>query len=252
MKIDKTTFETHAVLTLKGEFDTFYCPKLQEEIESLIASGIHRVALNLRLVKFINSTALGAIIKAHKRLKAEGGDLVLTKASPFCRDIITKLGIDRVVPMFEDEEAAEQHLLATLPGEEPGEIDDTSVIFSVDDGRQKLLKGRRHGIATVSNVDATQIQFIWDAKRHGHGKPQVDELFQKGSTIRTKFQLKLFKKGFFELRSAVTEVADRRDGTFKVTATFQDLSDGDRLALSQFESDMAYLKTQIKDATTKA
>jgi hypothetical protein len=121
-----------------------------------------------------------------------------------------------------------------------------------DQARQKLLKGRSHGIATVSNVDAQQIQFIWDAKRHGHERQDVIELFGKGSTIRTKFQLKLFKKGFFELNAVVNELADRRDGTYKVTGTFKDLSDGDRVALSQFESDMAYLKTQVKDATTKA
>ena len=60
--------ENHAILHLRGEFDTYYVPRLQEEVEGLIKVGVKRAVLNLRLVKFINSTALGAIIKAAKQL----------------------------------------------------------------------------------------------------------------------------------------------------------------------------------------
>ncbi len=68
MKIDKSLYEDYAVLTLKGEFDTFYCPVLMEEVDSLVERGVNHLILNMRLVKFINSTALGAIIKAAKQV----------------------------------------------------------------------------------------------------------------------------------------------------------------------------------------
>ena len=32
MKIDKTLNDDYAILTLKGEFDTFYCPALMHEV----------------------------------------------------------------------------------------------------------------------------------------------------------------------------------------------------------------------------
>ena len=41
--------------------------------ETLVERGVNHLILDLRLVKFINSTALGAVIKAHKRCRAEGG-----------------------------------------------------------------------------------------------------------------------------------------------------------------------------------
>ena len=36
MKIDKSLYDDYATLTLKGEFDTFYCPALMDEVEDLL------------------------------------------------------------------------------------------------------------------------------------------------------------------------------------------------------------------------
>ena len=52
-------------------------------IAALIERGTNHLLLDMRLVKFINSTALGAIIRVHKRCKAEGGELVISQPSSF-------------------------------------------------------------------------------------------------------------------------------------------------------------------------
>ncbi|MEO0663577.1 MAG: STAS domain-containing protein [Planctomycetota bacterium] len=54
MHISVEPGERHVVLHLRGEFDTYYCHLLDEEIEQTLQSGIQHVVLNLRLVKFIN------------------------------------------------------------------------------------------------------------------------------------------------------------------------------------------------------
>ena len=91
MHITVEPSDNHVILHLRGEFDTYYCPMLQEEIDAVQRGGVHRVVLNLRMVKFINSTALGAIIKASKALSSEGGRLVISRpcllyTSPSPRD----------------------------------------------------------------------------------------------------------------------------------------------------------------------
>ena len=106
MNIDKSLHDDYAILTLKGEFDTFYCPALIAEVDDLIERGVSHLVLNMRLVKFINSTALGAIIKAHKRCRAEEGELVIAQPSPFVRDVITKVGIDKLIDLHSDAEGA--------------------------------------------------------------------------------------------------------------------------------------------------
>src|SRR5690242_14344943 len=112
MHISVEPRDDFAILHLRGEFDTYYVPLLQNEIEALGKAGIHRVVLNLRLVKFINSTALGAIIKSSKMLAAKGGKLVVSRPSAFCRDIFEKVGLDRVVGVFATDEEASDYLLA--------------------------------------------------------------------------------------------------------------------------------------------
>ena len=135
MQITAEPREDYTILHLRGEFDTYYCPYLLQEIETLQGAGVKRIALNLRLVKFINSTALGAIIKASTTLQAAGGRLAIARPSVFVRDIMEKVGLDRVVPIFDSDEDAGRHLVATAPvrgrssSEESVLDDESSVLF---------------------------------------------------------------------------------------------------------------------------
>ncbi|MEM8713681.1 MAG: STAS domain-containing protein [Planctomycetota bacterium] len=137
MHITAEPGDSHVVLHLRGEFDTFYCHLLEEEIAAVQKSGIQLVVLNLRLVKFINSTALGAIIKASKALTKDGGMLVISRPSAFCRDIIEKVGLNRVVPVAETDEEGITMLMEKAKPEAavdgPAEEDPSSVIFRMVD-----------------------------------------------------------------------------------------------------------------------
>ena len=39
-RLDTTLTDDYAVLTLKGEFDTFHCPRFQEEIEDILERDV--------------------------------------------------------------------------------------------------------------------------------------------------------------------------------------------------------------------
>jgi anti-anti-sigma factor len=249
MKIDKSLHDDHAVLTLKGEFDTFYCPALQQEVESLVERGISHLVLDLRLVKFINSTALGAIIKAHKRCRAEGGELVLAQPSNFVRDIVRKVGIDKLVPMFETDQEATKAIIKLLnqrelAGEAP--VDQEKVLLTFpDEIRNKMLAGKKTLLGTIANVDSSKITFSWNGGKQGISADQARQLFFKDSEVNLKFQVRMLKKTFFEVAGKVTSVETTGDGGVKVGVSFTKIADADRAALGQFADDMAYLKRQL-------
>ncbi len=146
MNLDTTLPDDYAILTLKGEFDTFHGPRFQEEIDDTIEKGVSYLILNMRLVKFINSTALGAIIKATKTLKAHEGQLVLSNPSSFVKDIVNKLGIDQLVPVFDDEESALRHVIKSLNAMEMAEgsqlREEKVLITFPDDTRNKQIGGK--------------------------------------------------------------------------------------------------------------
>src|SRR5258708_5100665 len=134
MQISVEPREDYAILHLRGEFDTYYVPALQQEIDQLGKSGIHKAVLNLRLVRFINPTALGAVIKSSKQLAQKGGKLVISRPSTFCRDIFEKVGLDRVVPVFDSDEAATAALKqggnARAQAAEDSQDNPSSVLFT--------------------------------------------------------------------------------------------------------------------------
>lgn len=203
----------------------------------------------MRMVKFVNSTALGAVIKAYKRCKAEGGELVIGQPSTFVKKVVSQLGIDQLVPMFDTEEAAVKHLVQSLnqrelAGDAPVDEEKVLVTFP-DDTRNAQIGGKKALVGTMCNVDGARLQFLWNGKRHGFNRTQAQQLFYKDSDVGLKFQVKLFKKGFFELNATVVETQAAGSDDVRVTAAYKNVSDSDRAALSQFAADMEFLKRQI-------
>ena len=78
------------------------------------ASGIDCVVLDLWMVRLMTSTALGAIVDSSKAVAADGGELVVSRPSEFCRNIIESVGLERLVSVFDTNEAAVTHLLSRL------------------------------------------------------------------------------------------------------------------------------------------
>src|SRR5688572_32191913 len=249
MQIDIQEHDDYAILSPKGELDIAVVPDFQEKLENLIQRGISCLVLNFRLVRFINSTALGAIIKAHKRCKTEGGDLVLAKASPFVREIVKKLGIDQLVPLFEDEEQAVKHLIKLQNAREfspQAALGEGKVLVSfTDETRRKQVGNNKALVGRVSNVDGNRVQFLWAGRAQGLSPDQARVLFAKGTQAELRFQLKLVKKGYIDATAEFLEAERAGDEDVKVTAQFKKITTEDRAALNQFAEDMAFLKRQL-------
>lgn len=249
MKIDKSLHDDYAILTLKGEFDTFYCPTLMQEVETLVERGVNHLILDMRLVKFINSTALGAVIKAHKRCRAEGGDLVIAQPSPFVRDVMNKVGIDKLVTLHDTESEATKAIIKhlnqkELAGDAPVDHEKILIGFA-DDIRNQMIGGKKTLVGQMANVDGHKVQFVWSGKKAGLSADQAKQLFFAGSEVQLKFQVKMIKRSFFELVGVVEGVEAAGDGAIRITAKFKKIAEVDREALSQFAADMAFLKRQL-------
>lgn len=96
---------TH-VLVLAGEVDVTTAPEFKRRLHGLIDQGNQAIVVDLTAVTFIDSTALGVMIGALRRLRPEGGALALVCADDDIAGIFEVTGLDRVLDVHQSREDA--------------------------------------------------------------------------------------------------------------------------------------------------
>src|SRR6476660_4036800 len=79
MELSLSTRESAGALVVDvtGEIDVYTSPKLRERLVGLVNEGAMSIVVNLEEVEFIDSTGLGVLVGALKRMRARGGSLSL-------------------------------------------------------------------------------------------------------------------------------------------------------------------------------
>jgi anti-sigma B factor antagonist len=102
-ELDITTEEAGAgvaVVALAGEIDLYTCPEFKQELLHVIADGANLIVVDLTKTTFIDSTALGVIIRGVDRLKQRDGRLVVVCADPNIVKIFEVTGLNRVFSVY--------------------------------------------------------------------------------------------------------------------------------------------------------
>jgi anti-sigma B factor antagonist len=89
------------VLHVQGEVDVYTSPSLRDELYRLIDAGADRVSLDLRQMDFIDSSGLGVLVGALKRVREQSGDLQLRNVQPATRKILDITGLTQVLTIVE-------------------------------------------------------------------------------------------------------------------------------------------------------
>jgi anti-sigma B factor antagonist len=72
-KVDSATH----IVAVSGEIDLFTAPEFKQRMSAPIDAGCSNLVVDLRATTFIDSSSLGVLIGAHRRLKLRGGSLVV-------------------------------------------------------------------------------------------------------------------------------------------------------------------------------
>jgi anti-sigma B factor antagonist len=90
------------VLDIVGEVDLYTAPALRDRIASLIDGGVRRLVVNLEEVGFLDSSGLGVLIGALRRLKEHDGALRLVCNEGSTLKVLTVTGLDKVFRIHTD------------------------------------------------------------------------------------------------------------------------------------------------------
>jgi anti-sigma B factor antagonist len=104
--IDVRRVESHAVVGVKGEIDVYTAPKLREKLIELVSEGTYDVVVDLENVDFLDSTGLGVLVGALKRVKAHDGSLSLVCTQDKILKIFKITGLTKVFPIHDSVEEA--------------------------------------------------------------------------------------------------------------------------------------------------
>jgi anti-sigma B factor antagonist len=89
------------VVALTGEVDLYTAPELKSELLRLVTEGPNRIVVDLSGATFVDSTTLGVLLGAVKRLRLIGGELVIVCADLNIRRILSITLLDRAFTIYD-------------------------------------------------------------------------------------------------------------------------------------------------------
>jgi anti-sigma B factor antagonist len=107
--VDDLSNNEPAILELIGEIDFSACPQLQERLDKHIDAGRRNVVVDLSETTFIDSTVIGVLLRAARRLwKQDGGSLLVV--CPYSNYPVTRIfeiaGLDNALLSYPSRQEA--------------------------------------------------------------------------------------------------------------------------------------------------
>ena len=98
--------DKHTVLSVAGEIDIATAPSLRMHLLDLIEQAKLSLIVDLEAVDFLDSTGLGVLVSALKRVRGYEGDLALVCTRPQVLKVFDITGLSRVFAIHDTVEAA--------------------------------------------------------------------------------------------------------------------------------------------------
>ena len=102
--------EARHVVAVRGEIDLFTAPELKKTLQEAIENGATRVVVDLSETTFLDSTALGVLIGAVKRLRSRDGSLVIVNTDTNIAKTFEITGLDQIFTILGTRDAAVEAL----------------------------------------------------------------------------------------------------------------------------------------------
>lgn len=228
-------------LGLVGAFDTPEVEAFNAHVDGAIDDQHFKLCINVGQMTFINSTALGTLIRAQKRLKQYGGDLAVAELQGFAVQVFRTLGIDRKIKCYPSETDAVEYL-RSVGAEGIGVDGDVQVAFSFTDPAQVSVAGSDARIGKMKSIGEQGISFQWE----NLDALDAEKMFATGAPVRLRFQLPLYHESHtFQAAATVTSADVSAGNRVLVQARFVSLKDVELKAIQQYVRDLRYLKGEI-------
>jgi anti-sigma B factor antagonist len=94
------------VVALGGEVDLYTAPELKQSLQRLVGQGATKLIVDMTETTFIDSTTLGVLLSIVKRVRPEGGSVVLVCPDRNVKRIFEITLLDRVFGIVDTRDQA--------------------------------------------------------------------------------------------------------------------------------------------------
>jgi len=81
------------VLSVRGEIDVYTSPEFRRELQNLVGLDTRTVVVDFSAVDFIDSSGLGVLVGALKRMREQEGRIVLRGMTPSTKKVFDITGL---------------------------------------------------------------------------------------------------------------------------------------------------------------
>ncbi len=106
LRLDVSDRDGWSVLEVGGEVDVATAPRLREQLIKLVNAEKYRIVVDLQGVDFIDSTGLGVLIGALKRVRTHDGDLAVVCTEPRIVKVFEITGLNQVFRLLDSVDTA--------------------------------------------------------------------------------------------------------------------------------------------------
>ena len=106
LRIDVLEEGPRRVVRLGGECDLATATQLQEALSPMRSPDVDEVIVDVSELTFMDSTGLGVLVGALKRVRENNGAFKIAGAKGAVARVLEVSGLDRIIPQFPDVETA--------------------------------------------------------------------------------------------------------------------------------------------------
>ncbi|MGH3357528.1 MAG: STAS domain-containing protein [Nocardioidaceae bacterium] len=100
LSLNTTSQGQYEVLQVTGEIDVYTAPRLRERLIDLVNQGHHHLVVDVEKVEFLDSTGLGVLVGGLKRVRANGGSLLIVCTQERLLKIFRITGLEKVFGIY--------------------------------------------------------------------------------------------------------------------------------------------------------
>lgn len=93
MQIKTEINNSKLIISLNGRLDTITSPQLEEKINNISLDEIEIFILDVKELEYISSAGLRLVLKVHKKMTAQGGQLKLINVNDMIMEIFDMTGM---------------------------------------------------------------------------------------------------------------------------------------------------------------